>query len=78
MDDTINELTNELENLKENYPNLSCIWKTYIKKRYSKLLEDIEECNNVINILKNGNTNDLNIMQMILLMYIRQEQNVIT
>ena len=39
-----------------------------------QLLYDIEECKNVIDILKEGNVGDLTIMQMIILCYIRQEQ----
>ena len=75
MDNEINELMNELEILKENAPNLSLIWQKYIRKRYDKLLCDIEECKDVIDILKEDNVGDLTIMQMIILCYIRQEQN---
>ena len=74
MDNEINELINELEILKEKAPNLSLIWQKYIRNRYDKLLYDIEECKNVIDILKEGNVGDLTIMQMIILCYIRQEQ----
>jgi len=75
MDSQINELIQKLDDVNHVYPNLTNIWKHYIRKRYRSFINDIVECNNIIDILNQQEVQDLNIIQMVLLSYIRQEQH---
>ena len=61
-------LINQLNTLKEKYPNVCDIWVRYINKKVEKLIDDIHQCEKVIEELRSNDTsNDINLQTIALL-----------
>jgi len=71
-------LLEKLNELEEQFPNVVAIWKSYMNKKIEKLVDDINQCENVINELEtNGDIIDVDLNTITLLSIIFQSNNAI-
>lgn len=69
-------LIEQLNTLKEHYPNVCDIWLRYIHKKVSKLIDDIHQCENVIDELRsNESITDIDLQTITLLSILFQPNN---
>ena len=74
----LSSLLEKLNELEEQFPNVVAIWKSYMNKKIEKLVDDINQCENVINELEtNGDIIDVDLNTITLLSIIFQSNNAI-
>ena len=69
MDSRVYKIKEELELLKNNYPNVIKLWDIYINKKKELFEQSLTECEELIYKLKNEKVHDLS-EKVILLMYL--------
>ena len=53
MDSLFDETLNKLKDKKDTHPNLTYLWEKQIEFKKQKLMESLNKCNVVLNLLSN-------------------------
>ena len=53
MDSLFNETLDKLKDKKDTHPNLAYLWEKQIEFKKQKLIESLNKCNTVLNMLNN-------------------------
>lgn len=69
MDDEYAKILIKINEYKNEYPNITNIWYTYLINKHKNLLNDIKQCNNVLNNM-NNDVNNNDIINILLMKYV--------